>query len=223
MPDVSINNDDFISDAKRKADILDVNNCVIWNFITCILYCKNDGVWVEKKSWNSCHHIKTRADVETYRKDWEHLAVEVLQDLNDFFLSGDLKSASLGEILTDTVFQELIKWNKLLVADFLKSKNQQNTRIDAYISNWWKFVEKEYKFDEDNKYSAYSKYILMNWINKLTFANMIKANHNPARLVETITEAISPSDVENIFEKITAECDFFNIFQRVEYGNLLPQ
>lgn len=109
MPDVSINNDDFISDAKRKADILDVNNCVIWNFITCILYCKNDGVWVEKKSWNSCHHIKTRADVETYRKDWEHLAVEVLQDLNDFFLSGDLKSASLGEILTDTVFQELIK------------------------------------------------------------------------------------------------------------------
>lgn len=52
---------------------------------------------------------------------------------------------------------------------------------------------------------------------------MIKANHNPARLVETITEAISPSDTENIFEKITAECDFFNIFQRVEYGNLLPQ
>ena len=47
MPDVPITDSAFIADAWRKADVLGVNSCVIWNFAYGVLYIKDPDGWVK--------------------------------------------------------------------------------------------------------------------------------------------------------------------------------
>ena len=222
MPDVPITNPDFIHDAQRKADVLGVNSCFIWNFSCGVLYVKNDKTWNKVREWNQTSHIRTRPDVVTYKADWEALIPEILSELNSFFVSGKLRPARIGDIITDTIFTEIIERNKLLTAEHLRDTGVRNTVITAYISQWWRGVEKEYKFDEADKFAAYAKFILLNWVNKLTFANMIKGNHNPAAAVESIDENISPTEALEIFKTITEQCDFYNIFEGIQFSDILP-
>lgn len=50
MPDVSINNNEFIADAQRKARFLGLNSCLLWNFTYCVLYILNEeGNFVKTK------------------------------------------------------------------------------------------------------------------------------------------------------------------------------
>lgn len=222
MPDVLITDDDFIKDAWRKADVLGVNSCIIWNFTHGVLYVKKTDGWTILKQWNDTSHIKKRADVSTYKADWELLISSMMSELNSFFLSGELSPSRIGDIVADTVFSEIIKRNKGVTGEYLRTESAKNTVILAHISQWWSIVSGEYKFDEPDKFYAYAKYILLNWINKITFANMIKGNHNPASIVETIDEEMEPAAALKIFEEITLKCDFFNVFEPVAYGELLP-
>jgi hypothetical protein len=222
MPDVPITDSAFIADAQRKADVLGVNSCVIWNFTFGVLYVKAADNWDKVREWNRTSHIRDRADVVTYRADWEALIADVLLELNGFFASGELRPAKIGDIVTDTIFAELIKRNKNITAEHIQSASVTDTVIAAHVSAWWRNVEKEYKFDEVSQYSAYAKYVLLNWINKFTFANMIKVSHNPAEIVGTIDEETSPADAVKVFAEITEKCDFFNIFEAVPYGEILP-
>ncbi|MCL2752592.1 MAG: hypothetical protein FWE44_00405 [Defluviitaleaceae bacterium] len=222
MPDVSITDSAFIADAWRKADVLGVNSCVIWNFAYGVLYIKNSDGWVKTREWDKTKHIRTRPDVETHRADWESVITEILYDINGFFTSGELRPAKIGDIITDTVMTELLKRNNAITAEHIKVEGIKNTVITAHISHWWRSVEKEYKFDGTDKFSVYAKFVLINWINKITFAHMIKGNHNPAAAVEEITEEITPLDALKTFDEITEKCDFYNIFEAVPFGEYLP-
>jgi len=222
MPDVVISNAEFIHDAQCKAEVLGVNSCVIWNFTHGVLYAKKDKTWNKAREWNQTSHICTRPDVVTYKADWEALIAVILNELNDFFVSGELRPASIGDMLTDTIFTEIIERNKVITAEHLKNTGVRNAVLTAFISQWWRGIEKEYKFDEVDKFAAYAKFILLNWINKLTFANMIKGSHNPAGAVETIDENITPTAALEIFREITDKCDFYNIFEAMQYSDVLP-
>ena len=72
MPDVPINNEDFVHDAQRKAMALNLNSCVIWNFTHVKLYVfdKERNEFASKKEWNN-NSIKTRNDVQLYKSKWE--------------------------------------------------------------------------------------------------------------------------------------------------------
>ncbi|MDR1209951.1 MAG: hypothetical protein LBK41_06525 [Clostridiales bacterium] len=152
MPDVPITDSTFIADAQRKADVLGVNSCVIWNFTFGVLYIKSAGVWNKAREWNRTSHIHTRSDVVTYRTDWETLIGDILLELNGYFVSGELRPAKIGDIVTDSIFTELIKRNKNITAEHIQNASVTNTVIAAHVSAWWRGVEKEYKFDGANPY-----------------------------------------------------------------------
>lgn len=223
MPDVSITNTEFISDAQRKADVLGVNSCFIWNFSSGVLYIKEDNTWTKLCEWNDTNHIRTRRDVELYKSDWQRTIAYILSQLNEFFRTGILQSSRIGEILTDNIFTKLIERNKSITATFLKEQSYSNTIIKAEIELWWSYVKHEYKFDEADGFSAYATQILINWINKITFAHLIKRNHNPAVLVEQINLETKPTEALEIFNAITSRCDFYNIFSTITYSELIPQ
>lgn len=173
MPDIPITDEDFVKDAQRKADTFGVNSCVTWNFSNGVIYIKEHSEWIALKSWE-LPKIKTRTDVSTYKTEWAATIEEILRDINNLFETGELLSSEIGE-LTSNIYSEIIERNKSLVADNLRTTSAKNTLISAGISIWWANVEKEYKFDENDMYSAYAKYVLLNWLNKLTFANLIKS------------------------------------------------
>ncbi|MBQ3113545.1 MAG: N-6 DNA methylase [Phascolarctobacterium sp.] len=222
MPDVSINNSEFIADAQRKADVLGVNSCFIWNFSCGILYVKESDSWKKVCEWNDTNHIRTRQDVERFKSDWQRTIAYILCELNEFFLTGILRPSKIGEILADTIFTKIIDRNQSITTDFLRNQSKTNTIIKAEINLWWSHVKHEYRFDEVDCFSAYAKHILINWLNKITFAHLIKRNHNPALLVEQISIETSPLEALKIFNEITLRCDFHNIFVSFPYLELIP-
>ena len=223
MPDVPITDSALIADAWRKADVLGVNSCVIWNFSHGVLYIKDADGWAKAREWNEAEHICTRTDVATHRSDWESVVSDVLEVINEYFISDRLRPSRIGEITTDTVMAEIIERNKAVTAEFVQEECVKNTAIASYVSHWWRSVEKEYRFDENNKFFAYAKFILTNWLNKITFAHLIKGSHNPASAIEEIREDTTPLGALNIFDEITASCDFFNVFEAVPCCELLPR
>lgn len=221
MPDVPITDEDFIKDAQRKADTFGVNSCVTWNFSDGVLYIKENDEWKVLESWR-ISKIKTRADVSTYKAEWSAIIEKILREINNLFETGKLLPSEIGE-LTSNIYSEIIERNKSLIAENLRTSGAKSTLISAGISIWWKTVEKEYAFDENDMYSAYAKYVLLNWLNKLTFANLIKSYHDPARTVESINVELSPSEALKLFDEITNKCDFYNIFSALDYAEYLPQ
>ena len=74
--------------------------------------------------------------------------------------------------------------------------------MESRIKVWWNVFKEEYDKDESNMYSAYAKSILLNWTNRITFANAIKKYHNCAYAIKAIDNTTSPEDGNFIIEKI---------------------
>ena len=224
MPDVPIEDETFIKDAQRKAIALNLNSCLIWNFTYAVLYIRNDDDTFKKvKQWDETNYIHTRNDVETYRSDWEKLLEKIILELNLYFVSGEFRKSSLDEVISNTTITSLVQRNKTLIADELKSSASRNAVLTAYINNWWSEVKTEYVNDETDKYSAYAKTVILNWSNRIVFAHIIKHRQNGAMLIDDINYDTTPVQANAIFEKITTKCDFYNVFNAINYNEVLPE
>lgn len=224
MPDVPIEDETFIKDAQRKALALNLNSCLIWNFTYAVLYVKGDKNNFSKiKQWDTTSHIRTRSDVETYRSDWEKLLEEIILEINSYFVSGEFRNATLGDVVAESIITTLIHRNKDIIADCLKTTAFRDAVMAAYIDNWWLGIKSEYEHDETDKYKAYAKTIILNWANRIIFAHIIKNRQNGALVINEIDYETTPSEANEIFQKITTKCDFYNVFSAVRYNDNLPE
>ena len=224
MPDVPIEDDTFIKDAQRKAIALNLNSCLIWNFTYAVLYIKDDkNHFVKLKQWDTTSHIHSRADVETYRSDWERLLEEIILEINCYFASGKFRNATLGDIISESTITTLIQRNKEVIADSLKKAAFRDSVMTAYIDSWWSGVKSEYEHDEIDKYKAYAKTIILNWANRIIFAHIIKNRQNGALIINELDYDTTPSEANEIFKKITSRCDFYNVFLAIRYDDILPE
>lgn len=224
MPDVLIEDDAFIKDAQRKAIALNLNSYLIWNFTYAVLYVKDDkNHFVKLKQWDKTSHIHSRSDVERYRSDWESLLEEIILDINYYFVSGQFHNATLDDITLENIITILIQRNKGVIADGFKAAAFRDSIMEAHIDNWWRGVKSEYEHDESDKYKAYAKTIILNWANRIIFAHIIKSRQNNALLINTLDYTTKPSEVNEIFEKITSKCDFYNVFSAIKYNDILPE
>ena len=224
MPDVPIEDETFIKDAQRKAIALNLNSCLIWNFTYAVLYIRGEkNTFSKLKQWDATSHIRTRADVETYRTDWEKLLEEIILEVNSYFVSGDFRNATLGDVISESTITTLIQRNKEIIAEKLKTAAFRDAVMAAYIDNWWLGVKSEYEHDETDKYKAYAKTIILNWANRIIFAHIIKNRQNGALVINELDYDTTPSEANQIFQKITAKCDFYNVFSAVRYNDILPE
>ena len=127
MPDVSIDDEVFVQDAQRKARALGLNSCFIWNFTAGVLYQrKEDDTFIEIKRWNTTYYIRSRADVTVHREDWHHAIEQILAEINTYFATGQFRAASLGDVISDTVFWMIISRNKAPLAEELRRGGQRD-------------------------------------------------------------------------------------------------
>lgn len=223
MPDVLITNEDLIKDATRKAKALRLNSFVIWNFTFGKLYLENDeGDFVEHKAWNGTEHIKKREDVNTYKDEWIPIIKDIIITVNEFLMNGEITFAPIAEAISDNLMTVVIERNKELVAENLQIETSKSMTMESRLKVWWDAFHVEYDKDETNMYSAYSKNILLNWTNRIMFANLIKKYHNCANQIKEIDLSTLPSDGNNIIDKIIEQGDFYNVFHKIEYNDLIP-
>jgi hypothetical protein len=223
LPDTPITDDTFIKDAQRKANSLGLNSCFIWNFTSGVLYVKDDsGHFVIKKQWNDTNHIQSRSDVETYKSDWMAVIQKILLEVNEYLVTDSIRVMDLGEIVSESILAIIIDRNKNLVSEFLQTESTSNAVLGAFIDVWWSEIEDEFISDEVNKFSAYSKVLLLNWTNRIIFAHLIKYRHNAAMEVDGLDFDTSIVEANRVFENITNKCDFYNVFSKMEYNDVIP-
>lgn len=223
MPDVPITDDDFVHDAQRKATALNLNSCVIWNFTYAKLYIYDETTheYIERKKWDN-YFIKTRDDVQRYKTSWEKTLENVLITVNDYLYSGEVKKKFFGEVLTKTTISKLVNENKYSVSSFLRDAANKDAIMEAHLDTWWKNIKTEYEGDEDNKYTAYAKNIIINWANRIIFAHLIKSRQMSAYAINDLDYDSKPQDGNDTFNAITNKSDFYNIFGSIPYNDCLP-
>ena len=223
MPDVPITDDDFVHDAQRKATALNLNSCVIWNFTYAKLYIYDETTheYIERKKWDN-YFIKTRDDVQRYKTSWEKTLENVLITVNDYLYSGEVKKKFFGEVLTKNTISNLVNENKYSVSSFLRDAANKDAIMEAHLDTWWKNIKTEYEGDEDNKYTAYAKNIIINWANRIIFAHLIKSRQMSAYAINDLDYDSKPQDGNDTFNAITNKSDFYNIFGSIPYNDCLP-
>ncbi len=212
MPDTSLTDQEFIDNATKKAKTLGLNSFLLWNAQGAVLYILEDCKYKPAKSWDTSHGaIKTRKDVFSNQNLLIESLHEILKELNDFFETGKLIRKPLIESFKDNNIINFILLNSTENAIALENFAKTNAIFGAEVNIWWRVSKHEYP--EHDKWEILSEIILVNWINKILFANILTAYYNMAKLVYKINFPISPREASDIFIEISKTCDFWNIFQ----------
>ena len=222
MPDVSIDNGDFIRDARRKAESLNLNSFVLWNFTYAVLYVKRGDNFEKEKTWNSTSFIKTRRDVIKHKREWSDSLDQIIVELNKYLISGAVHKAFIKDAIGKSTLSAFINRNKEELCWLLKETAKFDSVMEAYISSWWLNVKSEYSKDELDAFHAYSKRILLNWISRLIFAHLIKYQQRKAFEITKFVTLKNCKDANQLFSKISSSCDFFNVFSSLKYDEILP-
>lgn len=222
MPDVPITDETFIKDAERKARALKLSSFVIWNFTYArfyILNTKNDTFEITQQ-WENLD-IQNRSDVSFYKEQWISTLEEVFLSINSYFQTNQIYKPTISDIVSDLAIHLLINNYKASAAKYYKECCIENSTIEAEIDEWWSTVSIEFKFDEKDKYMAYAKTVILNWAYRIIFAHLIKTRQNQAYLIDSLSFDMTPADANLVFQKITAACDFYNVFEGIAWNELI--
>lgn len=214
MPDTPINDAELISNAIKKALILNRESFILWNVKSAVLYCKRDDKFEILKSWNDIN-INSRNEVKSNEKLWKELLHQILNDLNSYFESGEIAEVTATEILSIDDVIDVILENTSATADSIKNKARARARLDAEINQWWNSSFGEYGFsasDTAQKFPTLSMVVLTDWVFKIIFAHIIKRHFNEASQIEEIKADTTVNDAILIIESISENCNFWNIF-----------
>lgn len=222
-PNVPIDDPNFVNDARNKAKLLGCNSTVLWNFQFAQLHvCDNRGEFEIVESWTIDDRIVNRDAISLYENEWKDFLHKLIDVIAEFISTGKIKHRLLGETLTESVMPALINDNKGLLAESLKRNAARDITIKTYIDEWWESTHEEYVHDEKDPYFAYSKVILINWLNKLLFANLIQNQFDAARMINDVSSPCKIRDAIDVLNYITEACDFHNVFALLPFSELLP-
>jgi hypothetical protein len=211
MPDTPITDSAFLENAIQKANILGVNSFLLWNVDEAILYTKKWDDFSPIKSWDDLKilHLK-RSEVESAVDEWRKFLHKILKDLNDFFDSGKIEKKTFIESFKDSTIIDFILNNYTTVSQSLQRAATRDAKFLAETNIWWSIAKVEYPWEI--QWEILSKIILISRIDRFLFAHIIIAFFDPAKKVEEIGFNTSIEESIDVFEQISKECNFWNIF-----------
>ena len=212
MPDTSISDMDFIDNAKIKAKILGLNGFLLWNAKEAVLYLLLNNEYIPFNNWDTSKGIiKTRVDVENARNIWIESLYEILENLNRLFESGTIQRKSLIDSFNDSSIIEFILNHAKESANSLALASKTNGKFRAEVNVWWRIFE--YEYDKRNQWDVLAEIVLVNWVHKILFANILTAFRDDAKAVYDINLSTTSKEATQVFKDISYTCDFWNIFQ----------
>lgn len=217
MPDTPINDAELISNAIKKANILQRDSFLLWNVKSAVLYSKQGDTFAILKTWDDID-INNRAEVKPKENLWKTLLNAILSDLNSYFESEEISDEVPIEIFAIDAIIDVILENIFSTAENIRTNLRRNSRLEAQINNWWLSSATEYGYnpttakDASYKLPTLSKVILTDWVFKIIFANVLKKHFNEAKAIESINSETSIEQAKKIIALISEHCNFWNIF-----------
>lgn len=213
MPDTPITDLELLSNAQEKAERLGLNSFLVWNVNEASLYILEGSTYVSKLSWSLSSHIK-RQEVDSNQREWKDLLVVILDDLEQFFSTGEIKSQDILDSLSDNKFIDVILNNTGIVKQNIEAQSARDAHFNAEIDEWWESTKLEYS-SEPNQFAAISKLILVTWVNRFLFTHYLKKFVSKAREVDDFSDTTTVAEATSYFTELTQENDFLNVYAKV--------
>lgn len=144
MPDVSIDDCEFISNARDKANRLGTSVFVLWNFQYVSIYIKNeDGNWNNSPTVVFDEYkeiLNSRSAVQANQQFWKKQLYDVLSYLNQAFLEEKFQVVPIEFNISnyvETITEKLTP----ITTDFII--NNGGNRLKEYIKYWVKTEKAE--------------------------------------------------------------------------------
>lgn len=185
MPDTALTDAEFISNATKKADILGLNSFLLWNVSEAALYILENGLFSVRKQWSDLADITRRDEVEANKDRWVALLAQIIDELEDYFTNGVIRSQNIAETLSEDKVIDVITGNIGLVKQNLQEAARRNSILSATIQEWWETVRIEYSSERD-AFAAVSKLVLVTWVNRFLFTHYLKKFTNKAREIDSL-------------------------------------
>lgn len=211
MPEVSIDDIDFVTNAEYKARLLGTNSFVLWNVRSARLYAMNADRFEIIEQWDELVTINSRVEVMANSKRWKMLAQKILDRVNSLIEDGVLTGKPFVESYMSGGVTNLLLQNSDSVAKLLRENTLHDAQLRAQISLWWSRVGDNYT-DED-MFTVLAKQNISNWIGKILFNHVLLSKDNRAKALGSIEGCDNPSQAIKLFTNITNQCNFWTVFQ----------
>ena len=212
MPDTSVDDFDFIDNARDKANHLGLDSFLLWNVKQAVLYVRqDDDTFVPSHRWDDLIDIQTRGAARDSRARWEEMASKILAYINDLFARGTLEGRQFVDAYRSGGITELILQNSPTVAPALSDAAQADAQLRSEITVWWRQNKVEYGANFD-KFSVLAQTVLSDWVGKFLFAHILQGTREEAHVVSRITVETTPQEALEIFETLSTQCNFYTIF-----------
>lgn len=222
MPDTSLEDAEFIENAKLKAKLLSLNSFLLWNVSNAVLYkIEENDMLIIVKTWNNLSHVKTREEVLQHKTEINTMLEEILNDINNFISNGTVKSTSVVTALSSEAVFGLVQNNLPAYAEALKVATTTDTEFSDEITLWWRYAKNDYP-EEKDKFIVLARNNLLFLVNKFLFAHILKSYQVDAGVVDTISHGTDIGKAIATFNSISEKCDFWNIFQSQKGEELIP-
>ena len=210
FPDTAITDIELISNAKEKARRLNLNSFIVWNVKEAVLYVETDGDFISTKNW-SIPSLNSRNDVHLFQKHWKDLLKQILLFLDALLAKDTINRSSSIEVINEKIYESILDKFSSLQAETIKKECLKDSELEAKISNW--FDENKEEFHELDEYQSISIVTIINWINRFLFAHYLKTFTDKANIIDSIVGNSSVAEATNVFEQISSDCDFMNVFK----------
>ena len=211
LPDTPITEGALLSNARTKAQLLSLNSFLVWNAAEAVMYARGDrGDFVPTHSWPRIALVR-RDDVQNGRDLWTSLLHRILDDLNDFFDTGRLRTSGVPKFLRENFFAEFANRYGPGYARKLRAEFRRSASLQAEADLWWTANSGE--FPQYGAMEALARVNILNWLNKFFFAHTLKAFQSAAFKVDAVRAGTPVTQAEKIFGEITTLCDFMAVFQ----------
>lgn len=222
MPDTSIDDHEFRHNATQKAIALGLDSFVLWNVSHAHLYIRQGDTYACRKKWDALAHIKTRDSVVNHRAQWEAVATDIINHVNDLFDRGSLEGRQFVEAYRSGGITALIMENTNDVVAALQTAARRDANLRAEITLWWERHKSEYGGGDD-QYKKLAQANISNWIGKFLFAHILQGRDSRAQAVTQIGETTAPSEALTIFENLSQDCNFWTIFSASIGLGIMPE
>lgn len=233
MPDTPINDDELFSNAKDKANRLGTNVIVLWNFQYChVFYRKDDKGWSRNPNriYDQYSNILTdRKNVYNNKAIYVKQLEQVLQDLNADYINNLYQVApikfnidnyinTIADTLTPLLANHLLDLHDPIL--LAKMKNfSLNEKAEFGSDKPLKGVSKE-----KTAAITYSKNIVIRWMNRIIFSNLIRTKYNIiSSLLNTFISENNIDKFKDDFNNAIRSTDFYSILHVKDEETELPQ
>ncbi len=212
MPDTSITDVELLANAESKARQLGLNSFLVWNVNEAALFVQNiENQFVQYHHWEPLN-INRRDEVHPRQSEWKALLKVIISDINRFFNDGNILSQVSVVEMSEHLFADIVSQYAEGVANKINTACQKDAVLNAEIDEWWSIHKNEHE-QSARAYHILAQNNIVSWLNRILFAHYLKPFADAAKQIDDINETTSIQESTVIFENISSQCDFMNIFK----------